>query len=125
MKTNMTVMFTALISIVFSVAAQFCLKAGMSSNSVRTAMEAKISIQGVFTLISSPYIVAGFMLYGMGAMIWLAVLARWDVSKAYPIVGLGFVLAALIGLTQGENISLLRMAGIVLIVSGVAVVART
>lgn len=118
-------MFIALISIVFSVAAQFCLKAGMSSSAVRMAMEAKISIQGVFTLISSPYIVAGFMLYGMGAMIWLAVLARWDVSKAYPIVGLGFVLAALIGLTQGENISLLRMAGIVLIVSGVAVVART
>ncbi|MFS0756258.1 hypothetical protein ABC383_16375 [Noviherbaspirillum sp. 1P10PC] len=125
MKTNMTVLLIALISIVFSVAAQFCLKAGMSSGHIRMAMEAKLSIQGVVALISSPYIIAGFMLYGMGAMIWLAVLARWDVSKAYPLVGFGFVLAALIGLIQGENISFLRIAGIVLIVGGVAVVART
>jgi multidrug transporter EmrE-like cation transporter len=125
MKTNMTVLLIGLISIVFSVAAQFCLKAGMSSSPVRIAMETRMSIQGVVALISSPYIIAGFMLYGMGAMIWLAVLARWDVSKAYPLVGFGFVLAALIGLTQGENITLLRMAGIVLIVGGVAVVART
>lgn len=121
----MKLFFIALISIALSVAAQFLLKSGMSSSTVKEVISAPYSFKGLATIIFSPHIMAGFMLYGLGALIWLIVLSRWDVSKAYPLVGLGFVLAAIIGLVHGETVSGLRMVGIVLIVSGVAVVARS
>jgi multidrug transporter EmrE-like cation transporter len=121
----MTLLFFSLISIVLSVAAQFLLKAGMSSSAVKQALNARPFLEGCSAIIFSPYVISGFLLYGLGALIWLMVLSRWDVSKAYPLVGLGFVLAAIIGLVQGENISSLRIVGIALIVTGVAVVARS
>ena len=74
---------------------------------------------------SNGFIIAGFMLYGLGAVAWLAVLARWDVSKAYPLVGLGFVFTAAIGWTIGEHVGLGRALGIALICLGVILVGRS
>jgi multidrug transporter EmrE-like cation transporter len=53
------------------------------------------------------------------------VLAKWDVSKAYPLVGLGFVFTVLIGFVAGENVSLPRIFGVVFICVGVWLVARS
>lgn len=103
----------ALCSIALSVAAQFALKAGMATRP-----------QGVAILLQ-PWVLAGFALYGLGALVWLTVLARWDVSKAYPLVGLGFVATAAIGWAAGEQLSPLRIAGVLLICLGVACVARS
>ena len=41
--------------------------------------------------------VAGLALYGLGAMVWLYVLARLPLSAAYPFVGLGFILTMVLG----------------------------
>jgi len=65
------------------------------------------------------------MLYGLGAVVWLGVLSKWEVSKAYPLVGLGFAMTAVVGMLLGEQVSLLRFAGVALICSGVVLIART
>jgi multidrug transporter EmrE-like cation transporter len=57
--------------------------------------------------------------------VWLGVLSKWDVSKAYPLVGLGFALTVLIGLLAGEQVTLLRGIGVVLICAGVWAVSQT
>jgi hypothetical protein len=49
----------------------------------------------------------------------------WDVSKAYPLVGLGFALTVPLGMMAGENVTAARVAGVVLICTGVWMVART
>lgn len=103
----------ALLSIALSVAAQFALKAGMATRP-----------QGVMALFQ-PWVLAGFALYGLGALVWLSVLSRWDVSKAYPLVGLGFVATAAIGWLAGEHVTPLRIGGVLLICLGVAFVARS
>ena len=90
----MQTFFIALVSICLSVVAQFCLKAGMSSATVKTALADPLAPKTVLALATNPYLLAGFALYGLGAVVWLSVLARWDVSKAYPFVGLGFALTA-------------------------------
>jgi multidrug transporter EmrE-like cation transporter len=56
--------------------------------------------------------------------VWLLVLARVDVSKAYPCVALGFAATVLAGhLLLGEPVSLVRMAGVAVIMGGVLIVA--
>ena len=121
----MQTFFIALVSICLSVVAQFCLKAGMSSATVKTALADPLAPKTVLALATNPYLLAGFALYGLGAVVWLSVLARWDVSKAYPLVGLGFALTLLIGWLAGEQVPLQRIGGVLLICAGVWIVGRT
>jgi multidrug transporter EmrE-like cation transporter len=115
----------ALASIAMSVAAQFCLKTGMSSAAVVSAFADGGGLRAATVVATQPWIVGGFALYGAGAVVWLSVLSAWDVSKAYPLVGLGFAITALIGLLMGEQISAMRLAGVVLVCGGVAMIARS
>jgi hypothetical protein len=67
----------AILSIFFSVLAQFLLKSGVQG-----------TVWGEFSslqfLVKNWRIWAGFACYSTAALIWLRVLADWDVSKAYP-----------------------------------------
>jgi multidrug transporter EmrE-like cation transporter len=121
----MTTYLLALGSIAISVLAQFTLKTGMSAPAIKSIVGRRLDLSMIFTIITEPYVMLGFILYGLGAAVWLAVLSEWDVSKAYPLVGAGFALSALVGYLLGEHISLQRMMGVFLICSGVWVVART
>lgn len=119
------IFLVALFSIVLSVAAQASLKAGMSHDAVQLAMQGGASLEVLAAVFQRPQIGLGLLLYGSSAMVWLYVLANWDVSKAYPLVGMGFVLTLLVGYLMGETVSLQRMAGVVLIAAGVALVSRS
>jgi multidrug transporter EmrE-like cation transporter len=120
----MNTLALAILSIVMSVAAQFSLKAGMSDPSVRQAMGQSDYIAAMLTIACNRYVVAGFALYGLGAVVWLSVLSRWEVSRAYPLVGLGFVLTAVVGGMLGENVTVYRLVGIALISVGVFLVGK-
>lgn len=115
----------AILSILLSVAAQFSLKTGMSSEAVREALGQPLALRTAFSVLSNKFVFSGFLLYGLGAVVWLAVLAKWDVSKAYPLVGLGFAVTVVIGYLLGEQVSLIRAIGVLLICCGVFVVGRT
>jgi multidrug transporter EmrE-like cation transporter len=66
------------------------------------------------------------LIYFLSAGVWLFVLARVDVSLAYPFVGLGFILTMLLGWgMRGEILSVHRVAGTALIVAGVVLLARS
>ena len=119
----MNTLFVAVLSIVLSVIAQFALKAGMSSADVKYAMAQPLALRTVFTVLSNTFVLSGFVLYGIGAIVWLGVLSKWDVSKAYPLVGLGFALSVVVGLLTGEQISVFRILGVMLICIGVWVIA--
>lgn len=61
-----------------------------------------------------------------GAITWLAVLYRMDVSRAFPFLSLSFVAVALLSrLWLHEHVSAARWAGVILIVIGVSLVAST
>jgi drug/metabolite transporter (DMT)-like permease len=121
----MRILLIACLSVSLSVAAQFLLKAGVAHATVRAAIEDPLRIRSLSALLFRPEIVLGFLLYGLGALAWLAVLARWDVSKAYPLVGMGFIGSVAIGLVLGEQVTPARIVGVLLICAGVALVART
>jgi multidrug transporter EmrE-like cation transporter len=67
---------------------------------------------------------AGF--YVLSVVVWLLVLSRVQVSYAYPMLSVGYVVNALAAFYFfGEDLSLLRMTGIFIIMSGVYLVARS
>lgn len=115
----MNTFIVALCSILISAAAQFSLKAGMSSDAVKAAMQHPFSISTLLTILTDKFVVGGFLLYGIGAVVWLWVLSKWDVSKAYPLVGIGFVVTAAVGAMLGEHLTWSRGVGIGLICLGV------
>lgn len=109
-----------LLSVSISALAQVALKRGMSSSTVQIVLERGELLQKVFTIGTSPMVVVGIALYGLGAMVWLLVLARVDVSQAYPFVGLGFVITLGFGvLVLGEIVTVARLIGIGLVAAGI------
>jgi drug/metabolite transporter (DMT)-like permease len=114
-----------LASVAISVLAQFTLKAGVAGAAVKAALAQPLGVQTLVALFLNGFVVLGFMLYGLGAVIWLAVLARWEVSKAYPMVGLGFALAVSIGWLAGEQVTALRLLGVGLVCIGIVCVAAS
>jgi drug/metabolite transporter (DMT)-like permease len=120
------VLVLTLVSVALSAVAQVAMKAGMSRPPMRAALATGDHLATALAAASNPFLVAGFGLYFIGALVWLLVLSRVDVSVAYPFVSLGFLLTAgLAALLLGESISAERLLGIFLVTVGVYVVARS
>ena len=65
-------------------------------------------------------------LYGVSAMIWTVVLSKLDLSLAYPMVSMGYVLVVFLSwLILKEPVSLLRIAGLAVICCGVLLISRS
>lgn len=112
-------------SVALSALAQLALKSGTSSAAARHGPGGTAGAE-LLALAQSPLILAGLALYGLGAVLWLFVLARAPLSLAYPFVGLGFILTLLAGaLVLGEQVGAARIVGTVLIACGCALVARS
>src|SRR5260364_297855 len=71
-------------------------------------------------------VIAGLVCYAASLMVWIMGLSRVDVSIAYPMLSLGYVVNALLAaLFFGEALTLQRSAGILIILLGVYVLARS
>lgn len=113
-----------LLSIALSSAAQAFMKAGMMSPSVAAAVGAGRPMDIVLAIVMSPTVLTGLACFGLSAAAWLMVLARVDLSQAYPFVALGIVVTvAMAILWFGEPVSALRLIGVALVAGGVILVA--
>lgn len=64
-------------------------------------------------------------MYGVGTILWLGVLSRLELSQAYPFVGLGFILTALLGyILFKDDFGMSRLTGTLFVLLGVYLVAR-
>ena len=116
----------ALASICMSAVAQLLFKMGMSAAPVRAALADGGAPAVIRAVALNPGVLGGLALYGFGTVLWLGVLARAELSQAYPFVGLSFVLTALFGVVLfHESLSAPRIAGIAAIVVGVYLVGRS
>lgn len=115
-----------LASVLLSALAQIVLKAGMSSRGVQTALATASRFETAWVVGTNPYVIGGLAMYGLGAALWLLVLARLDVSLAYPFVALGFVVTMAFGIIfLGEAVSGLRVAGTLMVAVGVFLIASS
>jgi len=110
-----------LTSVAISALAQMFLKMG-----VGRATAGGAPMTALTSMLSSPLVIVGLGLYGLGALLWLFVLSRAPLSVAYPFVGAGFLMTAVIGVVVlGEQFSWVRFAGTVMIAAGCVTVARS
>jgi len=114
------------VSVAFNVTANILLKKGVLAFGGISGQKAHI-IPELLKAAVTPYLWLGLALYGLSFLIWLRVLSFNDLSRAYPIFAAVVFLFTTIGslLFLKENISLLRVLGIVIIISGIYVVAHS
>ena len=114
-----------LTGVLLNAAAQIVLKQGMRSiGTFAFTLENLIPIGLRVAL--NPFVLLGIGFYGISVVVWLMVLSRVDVSYAYPMLSIGYIVAALAGkILFGEPVDFIRWAGIVTICIGVWLITRT
>jgi len=122
MKT--TTILLILFSVGLSAGAQLLLKYGMSSAPIQRILAVGNPGELIRTVACNGYVIAGLLLYGFGALVWLLVLSRIDVSLAYPFVGLGIVITMILApLFLGEILTMPRILGGGLVVAGICILS--
>ena len=123
-KQIMDYWWLILVSVTSGVAGQTALKLGLSQPGAAEGVNSLASL--ITTIFTSPLVLLGLGLYALGALAWIAVLSRMDLSLAYPFLALNFVLVALVSkFFLGETIPAMRWAGIAVICAGILLVARS
>jgi drug/metabolite transporter (DMT)-like permease len=114
-----------LATVCFNVAGQLSLKLGMSKIG-KFPLAAGHLPPVFFTAATSPYVLLGVFSYSIGFLFWLIVLTRAEVSYAYPMLSLAYVLTAVLAWHLfGENLTWVRMTGILITCLGVFIIARS
>jgi len=74
----------------------------------------------------NPFVALGIWLYFLSVVVWLLVLSRVEVSLAYPMLSVGYIVNAVAAYYLfGEDLTLTRISGILVIVAGVYLITRS
>jgi len=109
-------------SVLLNALAQILLKAGMKQFG---NIELKNNIINTSVSIAlNPYIITGFISYGVSIILWLWVLSKVDVSLAYPFQALGYIVVTIVAwLIFQEDITLTRIIALIFISIGLIILA--
>ena len=111
--------------VLLNAAAQLLLKAG--TNAVgQFEFSAQNLVPVGMKLALEPHIAGGVACYVLSLVVWIMGLSRIEVSIAYPMLSIGYVLnAAAAWYLFGESLTVQKLLGIAFIVAGVFLVARS
>lgn len=111
--------------VLLNAAAQLMLKAG--ANRVGPVAIEVQALTGVAReLAFSGPIIAGIACYVVSVVVWILALTRVEVSLAYPMLSIGYVVNAVAAwMLFGEQLSPMRIAGILVIILGVYLLAAS
>ncbi|MCA1379006.1 EamA family transporter [Bradyrhizobium sp. IC4060] len=102
--------------------AQIILRKAMLMLGTSPSIDTPLAVFWIFMV----YLCAGLACYAIGIFLWLAVLSSNEVSVAYPMLAMGYVIAVVFSsLLLGETLPLARVVGIGLICVGVLLISRT
>jgi len=114
-----------LAGVLLNAAAQLLLKAGTNAVGQFEFSAANAVPVGV-KLAFEPHILGGIACYVVSVVVWILALSRVEVSVAYPMLSIGYVVNAVAAYYLfGEAVSATRLVGIGVIILGVFIVARS
>jgi len=119
------ILLIAFAAILLLVSGQTLLKVGLNDIGGVSLFDGDpfASLLGLF---HTPWIILGFVCYGVSAILWLDVLSKLDFSMAFPMVSLTYVFAVLIGrFVFQETVGLDRIVGVLLILAGLFFIIRS
>lgn len=109
-----------LVSILASVAGQFLFKAGALKLG---KVNAENAISHILAIVTVPELMGGLICYAAGAIAYILLLTRVNLSIAGPSIALSYVFSVLLGyFVFREAISVQRVIGVALIICGVILV---
>ena len=113
--------------VLLNAAAQLLLKAGARSVGEISMSDGSAALWRSATgLALHPGILGGLACYAISVVVWIVALSRVEVSIAYPMLSIGYVVnAALAWWLFGEQVNPQRWLGIAVIIIGVVLVARS
>jgi len=83
-----------------------------------------VSTDYIWAFVSNPFILAGFALYFIPAIIWTYLLAKLPISIVQPVLALTYVVTPILAMFfLSEPVPFLRWAGICVIIAGVVIVS--
>lgn len=114
------------ISVTFNVTANILLKKGVVAFGGLSGEKAKILLE-LSRAVLNPFVIIGLSLYGLSFLIWLRVLTFNELSKSYPIFATCVFLLTTLGSMKflSEDISITRILGMIIMLIGIFVVARS
>ncbi len=116
-----------LVSVTLAAVAQLTLKHGMNQvNADLAPLRFGMNGASVRSALVTPAVYLGLFLFGLSAIVWLAVLSRASLSFAYPFAALTYILILFFDLfILHEAVPPLRWAGVALIAVGIFLVSQT
>lgn len=113
-----------LVSIFMGAIGQTILKLGANKLG-NLSLSFKTIIKDVINILMIPEILIGLILFGGSFLLWIKVLTKSDLSYAYPMVSLGYIVVALLSkFLLHETFTVNKIIGVVMIISGVFVLNR-
>jgi drug/metabolite transporter (DMT)-like permease len=120
-----------LFSVVLGVLGQLSLKRGVmsASSGAASGITKSLSLKAVTGFLGSAagntFVLLGFLLYFISAISWLIILSRVNLSIAYPMISVGYIVIVLVSkYVLHEEVTALAIAGTLLICLGVFLILR-
>ena len=112
-----------LLSVLLNCAAQLLIRKGM-------LIEGEVGMQNMLShigsMITNVWLWGAMLCYALSIFLWMSVLSKVEVSYAYPFLSVGYVVSAIAGYALfNENLSPVRIAGIIVICIGVILISRS
>jgi len=123
---NPTTFAFILSGVLLNAVAQLLLKAGTNALGGAIHLTPGNAIETFIKVVTQLPILGGLACYGVSLVVWIIGLSRTDVTIAYPMLSLGYVVGALgAWMFLGEVVPPARMLAIGVIMVGVVLLART
>ncbi len=113
-----------LVAMSLTVTGELLLKSGVNRIGDDLNLSFSTILPAAAKLFTNFFIVGGFAFVFAGALFWLAVLSRWDLSLAYPLLSISYIIGIILSvLILKEKVSLLQVLGVLVIIMGVTLVS--
>ena len=117
-----------LIAAIIGICGQILLKMGVnqSASQLPEIHSFGALLQAVFIFLKNYQILSAIFLYGLGLFVWLFILTKFELSYVFPLTAIIYVFILLFSwLFLKEDITVLRVAGVLLIAFGIFLVIKS
>lgn len=128
MKNFLLILF----SVILGVAGQLTIKHGVGiassgeSSRITHSLDASSIITFLQSAAANKFVIFGFLFYLISAASWLIILSRVDLSYAYPMISIGYIVIVLLSkYLFHEPVTSMRIGGTLLVCAGVFFLLRS
>jgi len=115
-------LFLIVLTVLINTTGQFMVKTGVN----RVGAVSLLDVHAIIRALTSWLVLGGFVVYFLSALVWISILSRAELSWAFPILSLSYVLTALLSpVFINESFSAQRFIGTLVICLGVFIIYKT